>query len=85
MDNDTLVKLFRVFWVAFENYGDVDLLMAPDPQVVAKEHRDVFEAIKLRDPNLARKSLMHQFIGFKERIDKIAAQIPADGILSPKI
>ena len=80
MDNDTLVKLFRVFWVAFENYGDVDLLMAPDPHIVAKEHREVFEAIKLRDPNLARKSLMQQFIGFKERIDKIATQIPTDGI-----
>ena len=79
MKNDTLVKLFKVFWVAFENYGDVDLLMAPDPQRVIKEHRDVLSAVKLREPDLARKSLMQQFIGFKERIDEIAAQISDDG------
>jgi DNA-binding FadR family transcriptional regulator len=78
MKNDTLVKLFQVFWVAFENYGNVDLLMAPDPQRVIKEHQDVLEAVKLRDPDLARKTLMQQFIGFKERIDEIAAQILDD-------
>lgn len=79
MKNDTLVKLFKVFWVAFENYGNVDLLMAPDPQRVIKEHLDVLEAVKLRNPDLARKSLLQQFIGFKERIDEIAAQISEDG------
>ena len=72
MKNDTLVKLFKVFWVAFENYGDVDLLMAPDPQRVIKEHQDVLEAVKLRNPDLARKTLMQQFIGFQERIAEIA-------------
>lgn len=76
MKNDTLVMLFQVFWVAFDNYGDLDLLMAPDPQRVIKEHRDVLEAVKLRNPDLARKTLMQQFIGFKDRIDEIAAQIP---------
>ncbi len=76
MENDTLVMLFQVFWVAFDNYGDLDLLMAPDPQRVINEHRDVLEAVKLRNPDLARKTLMQQFIGFKDRIDEIAAQIP---------
>ncbi len=79
MKNDTLVMLFKVFWVAFENYGDVDFLMAPDPQRVIKEHQDVLDAVKLRNPDLARKTLKQQFVGFKERIDEIAAQISEDG------
>jgi DNA-binding FadR family transcriptional regulator len=71
MNNETLLKLFEVFWIAFENYGNVDLLMAPDPHRVIKEHQDVVEAIKLRNPDLARKELMQQFIGFGERINEI--------------
>lgn len=76
MKNDTLLKLFEVFWVAFENYGNVDLLMAPDPLRVIREHQDVVDAIKLRDPDLARKELLQQFIGFGERIDEIATKSP---------
>jgi DNA-binding FadR family transcriptional regulator len=72
LKNETLMKLFKVFWVAFENYGDVDLIMAPDTQRVINEHRDVLEAVKQRNPDLARKTLLQQFIGFKDRIDEIA-------------
>ena len=76
MKNDTLLKLTKVFWVAFENYGNVDLLMAPDPLRVIREQQDVVDAIKLRDPDLARKELLQQFIGFGERIDEIATKSP---------
>jgi DNA-binding FadR family transcriptional regulator len=74
VQNDALTKLFKVFWVAFENYGEVDLLMAPDPLQVYQEHYDVLAAIKKRDPDLARKTLIQQFKGFKERIDEIVKQ-----------
>ena len=73
MKNDTLLKLFDAFWVAFENYDNVDLLMARDPLRVIKEHQEVVDAIKLHDSDLARQKLRHQFIGFSDRIERLAA------------
>ena len=73
LDNITLVKLFKVFWSAFDNY-DEELVLAPDPQRVIKEHQDVFEAVKQRDPDLARQMLLIQFEGFEERIQELVVQ-----------
>ncbi len=74
IDNETLVKLFKVFWLAFENYEETELLQASSPQEVLSEHLLIFDAVKKRNADLARKTLLAQFVGFMERINRIVAQ-----------
>ena len=68
--NQTLMKLFSSFWLAFYNYANGELY-APDRDWVINAHRKVVEAIKQRDPALARQALQEQFLGFQERIRKV--------------
>jgi len=83
MENETLVMLFEVFWAAFENFGEENDRMASDTNRVIKEHRDVLEAIKQRDPDLARKTLHIQFLGFLKRLERNYGR--ADGGIKSKI
>jgi DNA-binding FadR family transcriptional regulator len=67
--NETLVKLFEVFWIAFENYGDKTILVSDDHDRILREHKDVLEALRKRDPELVRKMLLVHFEGFRDRVD----------------
>ncbi len=71
--NDTLVKLFDAFWLAFDNYG-ADVLISEDYDRIIQEHRTVLEAIKQRDANLTRQNLLEHFKGFNERVTKLENQ-----------
>jgi DNA-binding FadR family transcriptional regulator len=71
--NDTLLKFFKVFWLAFDDYGDSEL-EARDAAPVLKEHQLVLDAIKKRDKALARTMMLQQFAGFQERIAEILAR-----------
>ena len=73
LHNQTLMKLFSSFLLAFYNQENGELY-SPDSNWVIGAHRKVLEAIKERDPELARKALREQFLGFQERIKKIAEQ-----------
>ena len=73
MKNETLVKLFDTFWLVFDLHEESEV-MAPDPLYVLHEHQDVLDAVKQRDPELARRMLMQQFTGFSERIEAISAR-----------
>lgn len=64
--NETLVKLFNAFWLAFDNFGD-EMLVSKDHDRVLNEHRAVLEALKKRDVPLSRKMLLTHFDGFRER------------------
>lgn len=70
MGNETLVMLFEVFWAAFENFGEENTRKATNTKRVLDEHWDVLAAIKKRDPDLARKTLHTQFLGFMERLER---------------
>ena len=67
LKNDTFVSLLRVFWRAFEPVnnnlvGDVNL------HVEYEAHRRIFDAIKLRDPDLARETLLASFTNLEDRL-----------------
>ena len=73
LQNQSLMKLFNSFWLAFNNYNRGELYSA-DLNHVINAHRSVVEAIKKRDPERARQALQEQFLGFQERIRKIVEQ-----------
>jgi len=68
--NESLVKLFEAFWVAFDNYGG-EKLESKEHDRILREHKDVLEAFKKRDPGLAREMLLVHFEGFQERVDQL--------------
>ena len=73
LQNQTLMKLFSSFWLAFYNHEGAELY-SPDLDRVIHAHRNVIDAIKKHDPELARQALQEQFLGFQERIKKAVAQ-----------
>lgn len=68
LNNRTLIKLLNVFWVAFDKVDD-PRLVAEDSAAVLSTHLDLFEAIKDRDPFLARKRLLVTFEDLRLRLD----------------
>ena len=72
MKNETMLKFFKVFWLAFADFGD-SALLAHDEQRVVKEHRAVLDAIKQGDPDETHDKLLQQFAGFQERLDRLVA------------
>jgi DNA-binding FadR family transcriptional regulator len=73
LKNQTLVKLFKVFWLAFEAYGGGEK-MAEKPERVLQEHQEIFKALKDRDADTARTKLLVQFGDFKRRIEENMAR-----------
>ncbi len=73
LKNETLMKLFSSFWLAFNNHENGELYSS-DRDWVINAHNSVVEAIKNRDPEQARQALQKQFLGFQERIRKIVDQ-----------
>ena len=69
IDNQTLMKLFAVFWIAFVSLEN-EVIHDPDPQEVLDSHRSILEAIKLHDPALTRQRLTQHFDSIKIRTQK---------------
>jgi len=67
LGNQTLLKLIEVFWIAFANVGDRNL-KTRDRGHVIEVHYNLFEAVKARDPSLARKRLIASFLDLEERL-----------------
>lgn len=66
INNQTLMKLFAVFWIVFVSLEN-QVTHDPDPQVVLNSHRSILEAIKAHDPSLTRKQLTQHFDSIKQR------------------
>lgn len=73
LNNNTLVKFFTVFWVAFNNFGGEEIL-SPDPEHTLQQHQAILQAIKGRDAATARQHLQTSFIDFQKRIQAIEAR-----------
>ena len=69
LGNQTMIKLFSAFWVAFTSL-DKEITQDADPEDVLKFHVDILAAIRTRDPSLTRKQLMLHFEHVRIRIDK---------------
>jgi DNA-binding FadR family transcriptional regulator len=65
LDNDILIKLLEVFWVAFSEFiGPYRTQPVSDLQ----EHVAILEAVKARDPQAAREALLHNIRRNEEQI-----------------
>jgi DNA-binding FadR family transcriptional regulator len=64
--NETLMKLFAVFWIVFISL-EQEVTHDPDPQEVLESHRSILKAIKAHDSTLTRKQLTQHFDSIKQR------------------
>lgn len=71
LNNDTLMKLFEVFWIAFENL-QIETIHQADPGVELSDHQAILEAVKSRNAGLARRLLLKNFSHIQERIQRAA-------------
>jgi GntR family transcriptional repressor for pyruvate dehydrogenase complex len=60
VNNTTLIKLFEVFWTAFEELR-LKTIIEGSPEITIRQHLGVLEAVKLRDPELAAQRLIEHF------------------------
>lgn len=67
LNNQSLMKLFSVFWVSFTSL-DSEITHDPDPGEVIAFHRSILDAIKAHDPGLVRRRLLQHFEQVRERI-----------------
>ena len=68
LDNQTFMKLFELFWIAFENLDNPTIQDVSRAEEDLENHRAILDAVKARDANLARQHLTHHFDRLKERI-----------------
>ena len=73
LNNQTLMKLFEVFWIAFENL-DIEIIHQANPEEEFKIHSAILEAVKQRDTPLARQLLIEHFTHLQDRVNQ-AVQI----------
>ena len=66
LKNQTLMKLFEVFWIAFENL-DVDIIQQSNPEEEFETHQAILNAAKARDTELARQLLVEHFSHLQNR------------------
>ena len=60
VNNRTLMKLFDVFWAAFDELR-FKTIIEGKPATTIRQHLGVLEAVKLRDPELAAQRLIEHF------------------------
>ncbi len=77
LGNQTLMKLFSVFWVSFTSLEN-EITRDNDPENVIAFHRSIVAAIKTQDPSLVRRQLLQHFDNIKERIDRYIASVDVE-------
>lgn len=76
--NQSLLKLFKAFWIAFENL-DIEIIHESDPVLELENHRAILEAVRSRDTRLARDLLVKHFSHLQGRIHQaIRSEHPND-------
>jgi DNA-binding FadR family transcriptional regulator len=70
LNNQTLVKLFQVFWIVFANLKDPVIQDIKPADQEWHDHQAILEAVKARDANLARQRLMDHFDHLRKRIER---------------
>ena len=69
LNNQTLLKLNEVFWLAYEKL-DIEGIHDADPIEELRDHRAILEAIKNGNPDLTRQRLLSNFTHFQSRIER---------------
>ena len=70
LNNQTLMKLFEVFWIAFQNL-DFETIRISEPAVELAEHRRILEAVKEGDVSLTRQRLVQHFSRLQDRLRRV--------------
>ncbi len=70
VENQTLIKLLEVFWIAFENLDDQLVDDQQPAEVEFERHMAILEAVKLRDSRLTHLRLMQHFAHLQLRISQ---------------
>jgi DNA-binding FadR family transcriptional regulator len=75
LGNQTFIKLFELFWIAFENLDNPIIQDDSRAKEDLENHRAVLEAVKARDADLARQRMAQHFSYLQERIHR-ATSLP---------
>jgi len=70
LNNQTLMKLFEVFWIAFDNL-DFKFTGESNPQGEYERHQVILNAVKARNTSLTRQLLIDHFEGLQKRIGQV--------------
>lgn len=70
LNNQTLIKLLEVFWIAFENLEN-NLIPVENLMVTLEHHQEILEAVKLGDAALTREYMSQHFNHLQQRIEQI--------------
>jgi DNA-binding FadR family transcriptional regulator len=77
LNNQTFMKLFEVFWIAYENLQDPIIRDTVRTERDYGTHRALLDAVKVGDCEAARQCMMLHFAHLQERIrqalDRVAA------------
>lgn len=67
LNNQTLLNLFKVFWMVYERVNDPSIA-DPEPEVTIQEHWALLEAVGARDVDAARNWLRQSASHGRERV-----------------
>ena len=72
LGNASLSSLIDIFWVVYHALPAYAVRVDADPQATVQAHRDIFEALRKRDPLLARQRMSSHFGNIQHRISAVA-------------
>lgn len=75
LNNQMFIKLFELFWIAFENLDNPIIQDASRAEEDLENHRAILDAVRARDANLARQRMTQHFSYLQERIRR-ATSLP---------
>jgi len=72
LGNASLLSLIDIFWVVYHALPAYAVRDDADPQATVQAHRDILEALRKRDPVLARQRMSSHFGNIQQRISAVA-------------
>ena len=72
LGNASLLSLIDIFWVVYHALPVHALSEDANPQATARAHRDILDALRQRNPLLARQHMSSHFRNIQERIGAVA-------------
>jgi DNA-binding FadR family transcriptional regulator len=72
LGNASLLSLIDIFWVVYHALPAHAVADDSDPQATVRAHRDILDALRRRDPLLARQRMSSHFGSIQQRIGAVA-------------
>ncbi len=84
LKNDSLSQLIDIFWTVYHSLPSEEMGIDQDPVATVETHREILDAIRLRDAALARLRMRAHFHNLEQRILRAAQRIQERRTLEPK-